>query len=82
MTFEEWWEKHGQYVRCGGGQYEASFAYAAWNASRDQALEQAAAAVEKHDQAGREWVPGSFWGTLAHEAGGRIRALKSGGEPG
>lgn len=30
LTFERWWEEHGQYCRSGGGQYEKSFAYAAW----------------------------------------------------
>lgn len=28
--FEQWWDAHGQYVRAGGGQYEISFAFAAW----------------------------------------------------
>lgn len=32
--FDKWWEHHGQYVRAGGGQYEISFAFAAWQASR------------------------------------------------
>ncbi|MDT6962878.1 hypothetical protein QTN24_15365 [Cupriavidus sp. SZY C1] len=30
--FECWWEKDGQFVRAGGGDYEKSFAHAAWNA--------------------------------------------------
>lgn len=32
--FEAWWESDGQYIRAGGGQYEKSFAYAAWLAAR------------------------------------------------
>lgn len=28
--FEQWWDAHGQYVRAGDGQYEISFAFAAW----------------------------------------------------
>lgn len=37
MTFQEWWDEHGQYVRAGGGQYEISFAFAAWNAALEEA---------------------------------------------
>jgi hypothetical protein len=29
--FEKWWKSEGQYVRAGGGDYEKSFAFAAWN---------------------------------------------------
>lgn len=35
--FEEWWEKEGQFCRAGGGQYEKSFAWAAWNARQASA---------------------------------------------
>jgi hypothetical protein len=28
--FEAWWEKHGQFLRAGGGQYEKTFAWHAW----------------------------------------------------
>lgn len=34
--FDAWWEREGQYIRAGGGQYEKSFAYGAWTASRTQ----------------------------------------------
>ncbi|QEA10861.1 transcriptional regulator [Bordetella phage vB_BbrS_PHB09] len=44
---------------------------------RDAALEEAAAAVDDHCRAGREWIPGSLWDALSREAGARIRALKS-----
>lgn len=32
--FEAWWTEHGQSVRPGGGDYEKSFAYSAWQAAR------------------------------------------------
>lgn len=32
-AFETWWEDHGQYCRAGGGQYERSFAYCAYEAA-------------------------------------------------
>jgi hypothetical protein len=28
--FEQWWEDHGQFCRAGGGEYEKTFAYRAW----------------------------------------------------
>jgi hypothetical protein len=31
--FESWWEAHGQYCRAGGGDYEKTFAYRAWEAA-------------------------------------------------
>ena len=31
--FDQWWESEGQYCRAGGGDYERSFAYAAWRAA-------------------------------------------------
>lgn len=37
MTFQQWWDEHGQYVRAGGGEYEICFAFAAWNAALDAA---------------------------------------------
>ncbi|AJW99614.1 gp38 domain protein [Burkholderia gladioli] len=46
-------------------------------AIRDAALEAAAAAVEDHQRAGREWVNSSLWGSLSREAAARIRALKA-----
>ena len=41
-AFEAWWDEHGQYVRSGGGQYEVSFAYAAWVAATAAERERAA----------------------------------------
>lgn len=32
-AFEQWWNDHGQYCRAGGGEYEKTFAYRAWQAS-------------------------------------------------
>lgn len=34
--FETWWEQHGQFCRAGGGDYEKTFAYRAWQAAREQ----------------------------------------------
>ncbi len=28
--FEKWWQEHGQFCRAGGGQYEKTFAYRAF----------------------------------------------------
>lgn len=30
--FETWWEAHGQFCRAGGGDYEKTFAFSAWQA--------------------------------------------------
>ncbi len=32
-AFEEWWESDGQYCRSGGGSYEKTFAYRAYEAA-------------------------------------------------
>ncbi|MCE0464849.1 hypothetical protein [Pseudomonas uvaldensis] len=32
-VFEYWWEEHGQYCRAGGGSYEKTFAYRAYEAA-------------------------------------------------
>jgi len=37
QLFEEWWTSHGQYCRSGGGNYEKTFAYRAWQARAAQA---------------------------------------------
>ena len=31
--FEAWWEAHGQFCRAGGGDYEKTFAFRAWEAA-------------------------------------------------
>ena len=31
--FETWWEQHGQFCRAGGGDYEKTFAFRAWEAA-------------------------------------------------
>ena len=33
QAFEAWWLRHGQFCRAGGGDYEKTFAFAAWQAS-------------------------------------------------
>ncbi|SUW10769.1 Uncharacterised protein [Bordetella bronchiseptica] len=49
--------------------------------ARNAALEEAAAAMDDHCRAGREWIPGSLWDALSREAGARIRALKAAPAP-
>jgi hypothetical protein len=39
-------------------------------------LERAASEYEKHNKIGREWAPGSFWGSVAREGAARVRSLK------
>lgn len=36
--FETWWETEGQFSRSGGGQYEKTFAFNAWQAATAQAV--------------------------------------------
>ncbi|WP_157497447.1 hypothetical protein [Diaphorobacter sp. J5-51] len=33
MDFEAWWNQHGQFCRAGGGDYEKTFAFRAWEAA-------------------------------------------------
>lgn len=35
--FEQWWEKHGQFCRAGGGEHEKTFAFRAWEAAMNRA---------------------------------------------
>ena len=30
VAFEDWWQRKGEFLRAGGGQYEKTFAYHAW----------------------------------------------------
>lgn len=45
--FESWWEDHGQYIRAGGGQYEKTFAWKAWNWAIYQNSQQSARITEQ-----------------------------------
>jgi hypothetical protein len=36
QEFEEWWDKHGQFCRAGGGDYEKTFAFHAWERHADK----------------------------------------------
>ena len=47
-AFETWWEAHGQYFRAGGGEYEKTFAYHAWQAAQADAYERAAKKIKRH----------------------------------
>jgi hypothetical protein len=33
VVFEKWWEDQGQFCRAGGGEYEKTFAFRAWEAA-------------------------------------------------
>lgn len=33
MDFETWWERDGQFCRAGGGDYEKTFAFRAWESA-------------------------------------------------
>lgn len=43
--FESWWEAHGQYCRAGGGEYEKTFAFRAWESATAAEREACAACV-------------------------------------
>lgn len=45
--FDKWWSEEGEFIRAGGGQYEISFAFGAWNAARERAIEECAKVVDK-----------------------------------
>ena len=47
-AFEAWWEKEGQFCRAGGGDYEKTFAFRAYEAARAAALEEAAEIADSH----------------------------------
>jgi len=34
IEFETWWASHGQFCRAGGGDYEKTFAFRAWEAAK------------------------------------------------
>ena len=38
MSFDEWWQAHGQYCRAGGGEYEKTFAFRAWEAATSRCI--------------------------------------------
>lgn len=51
LKFALWWKEHGQFCRAGGGDYEQSFAWAAWQAADAAAVareRQATQLCEKH----------------------------------
>ncbi len=58
--FETWWDEHGQFLRAGGGEYEKTFAFHAW----EKALE-AAPALDAQGEAA--WEGGEGWESLAWE---------------
>lgn len=66
--FEAWWESDGRYCRAGGGDYEKTFAWRAWQASR------AALCVELPDT----WSPNDC-GDWAYWADAVDAAIKAAG---
>lgn len=72
--FESWWEKHGQYGRAGGGQYEKTFAYNAWReqAERVRVLREALTGLLDLFHEGQV--------TARDEASGYVQAAVSAGE--
>ena len=56
--FEQWWEKHGQFCRAGGGDYEKTFAFRAWEAAlaqRQQVPE--LPPIERDEHMDRTYIP-------------------------
>ena len=78
-AFEAWWEKEGQFCRAGGGDYEKTFAFRAYESATAAALEEAAEVCRKLDKEGKPDNPeyGS-WGEF-DDAEQAIRALKEQG---
>ncbi len=64
--FEVWWAKHGQFCRAGGGEYEKTFAFRAWEAATNEEREACAkvcAAMQNQIMTGGE--AGAYWKRLA-----------------
>ena len=47
--FEAWWAKHGQFCRAGGGEYEKTFAFRAWQAATTAERDRICAAIKAED---------------------------------
>lgn len=47
--FEAWWVEHGQYCRAGGGDYEKTFAFRAWQAATSAERERICTAIKAED---------------------------------
>lgn len=70
--FEAWWESDGKYCRAGGGDYERTFAYEAWQAASATLAQQPAPVAQEPDAiaeakawcAENEGTPAEF---LAHQ---------------
>ena len=72
VPFEDWWEKHGQYLKAGGGQYEKTFAWHAW-------CEAAKKAQPQGEQEPVAWIRGSGLEMLKLENGGHATVYASDG---
>lgn len=72
MTFDEWWSRNGQFCRSGGGDYEKTFAYHAWQEASKVMRERCAAIVQANADACHE---GSFMRDALMSNAEAIRAL-------
>jgi len=52
-AFEAWWETNGQFGRAGGGEYEKTFAFNAWQAATLAERERAAKVCDELDRIDR-----------------------------
>jgi hypothetical protein len=60
VAFEKWWEDQGQFCRAGGGEYEKTFAFRAWEAAL--ATPPAAQPAAVQEPVGMRWRwPGYAW---------------------
>lgn len=69
--FEAWWESDGQYMRAGGGKYEKTFAYEAWQHQQKRVSELTSALERLADLADRFNVSGVYF----HESKENLAAL-------
>ena len=68
-AFEAWWSHHGQFHRAGGGEYEKTFAFHAWQAAQADAFERAAKVCDElYDGGGTAYGCADAIRALAKEA--------------
>ncbi len=78
--FMTWWEKHGQYCRSGGGDYERSFAFEAWRHLYPKLMQARAARSAPHADGMADAYVGAredlaIWKHRALEAEQKVRVL-------
>lgn len=57
--FEAWWESYGQFCRAGGGDYEKTFAFRAWEAAETSERNRMDDAIDSLTRA--DYRPSSIW---------------------